>query len=84
MPHFHHSAGRGRPPAAQRLDTALLPAGMPDADRLGRDLKLAGDLGDTGRLGRQPDQHGLPHLKPVRTEHITRLLRKRTSCEKAG
>jgi hypothetical protein len=34
-----------RPAAAQRLRTAVLPAGMPDAHGLGRDAELAGDLG---------------------------------------
>jgi hypothetical protein len=45
-----------RPSAVQGLGTTGLPAGMPDAHGLGRDLELAGDLGlgDAGgeQLGR--------------------------------
>ena len=44
------------PATAQGVAPAGLPAGVPDADRLGRDLELAGDLGlaDAGgeQLGR--------------------------------
>ena len=42
--------GAAGPAAAQPIGAPGLPATVPDADRLGRDLELAGDLGlaDTG------------------------------------
>jgi hypothetical protein len=40
-------------PAAQRLDAALLEAGVPDMCALARDAELVGDLGLGATLGEQ-------------------------------
>jgi hypothetical protein len=63
-----------RPAAAQRLGAALLPAGVPDAHGLGRDLELAGDLGLVDAGG---EQLGRP--QPAGLEPVTFLLGRRAA-----
>jgi hypothetical protein len=45
--------GAGRPAAAQRVDPAVLPAGVPVADTLAGDAELAGDLSLDDASGQQ-------------------------------
>jgi hypothetical protein len=49
----------------QGLGAALLPAGMPDADGLSRDLEPAGDLGLVDTDGEQLGRAQPPGLEPV-------------------
>jgi hypothetical protein len=63
-----------RPAAAQRLGAASLPAGVPDAHGLGRDLELAGDLGLVDAGG---EQLGRP--QPAGLEPVTFLLGRRAA-----
>jgi len=52
-------------PAVQGGGAALGPAGMPDADGLGRDLELAGDLGLTHADGEQLGRAQPAGLEPL-------------------
>jgi hypothetical protein len=63
-----------RPFAAQRLTPAARPAAVPDADSLGRNLELAGDLGLADASGEQ-----LGRLQPAGLELLTVSLGRRAA-----
>jgi hypothetical protein len=63
-----------RAAAVQALGAALLPAGMPNTDRLGRDLELAGDLGLVDAGGEQ-----LGGAQPASLQAVTSSLCRRAA-----